>query len=75
MPNDLFKGWTKKDCSKVAIDFMTKCMSINPSDRPSAEELIKHKWIRDKFIKTEVEDGEIKYLGRNIQKFATYSSF
>lgn len=32
--------------SPAGIDFVRRCLEINPEERPSAEELLEHEWLR-----------------------------
>jgi calcium/calmodulin-dependent protein kinase I len=33
--------------SETARDFVKKCLTVDPSRRPNAEQLLKHKWLAD----------------------------
>jgi serine/threonine protein kinase len=36
--------------SDTARSFVTQCLTIDPASRPTAEEALKHKWVRDCII-------------------------
>ncbi|KAF2294009.1 hypothetical protein GH714_006342 [Hevea brasiliensis] len=35
----------------LALDFIERCLKLNPNERPTADTLLEHEFVRDKFVK------------------------
>ena len=65
----------KQHLSKEAVDFMTKCLSKNPTQRPSACDLLKHRWLSSNIKEKELNPQVAEQFIRNMNAFSKQNIF
>ena len=70
----ILSGENKVKVSKDAIDFIDKCLTVDPEDRISAHEALSHKWITSLSPKRgqNVKESDLDMCRSLILEFASY---
>jgi serine/threonine protein kinase len=63
-----FRSPVWQNVSDDAKDFVTRLLTFDPNARPSAHEILSHKWIQ-KYIELQVTEEQVNASIENLKKF------